>query len=1059
MSEFLEILSPSAKADLEAIMPLVDKLAKDIKEINNFKASGTPSGADNAIKKQTESLKEQGNSLDQVKKKLEMISSLNKQRYQEEAKLIADNDKALTYKSEKELKQIRDKQAMIASLNKQKEQERKETEKTVLANEKLNRAYVQLNKQRELAKNKLQDLIASERASNAEIRKAQKEFDVLNKKVAAADKAVGRFSDANRKINGLASSVGNLMTAFGISTGIYLAVDLAKNIYETAKKLQGLDLALKMVSGTTKEFAENQAFIAATSEKWGLEIKSATEQYTKFYTASKGILSDTEIKDIFASLAKSGSLLGASAEKQESTFIALEQIMSKGKVTAEELTKQLGNAMPGALRAMAMAYQELHPQITDIQKAEQALFTEMRKGALDASIYVPLYVKNYEKLVGIEMVNKVETLQASQNRLKNSWTELVRSFNEADNSGFTRFIKGIMDSLKTFSEFTSLLFKDENQTSAYFKNLGKIQGASYYNDVMANIKNTSEENIKATKKELIERENLNIELNKKIIAEEKKKRESIAGGDRALFHLKTKLEEDAIVQIGKSAEIIKKIRQSELDAKTTGGTGGGAKETEAQRKKREDAERKSEEKRLKSIEEANKLEYDLKMSNLEREKELIKDLRDNKETSLEDMLFLEQAFAYKEIQIAQAVYDEEVRLAGESGAKQQIALNKFLTAKENAIKDSQDRQAKSQEDFTKEQLQKTKDWYAKNPPIGIFETGTSKEDRENDLAKKRQQFKDTVKLFNEFAGDFASKSGFSQTFENFFKENKEGVSLFDTLFDDESILSKQEKQLAAFQVISSAAQDTMNLISDFEEERFQRSIYRLEREKEIALQFAGDSAAAKEKIEAQFEKKRIDLEKKEFKRKQKMAIANIAIDTAQAIIGLWVKPGFPAAIPMSIAMGALGIAQAGMVASQKPPEYWKGTDNAEAGLAWTQERGAEIVLDKHNRIKSFGSDGGAQLTMLDKGDKVKTADQTKKLMFDNGLNSILSDNGIKEAKIEIVNSGITVDEMDMVIGKHFANIQTNHTSFDNRGIQQWSEKNGNRTIRNANRGSGIGFRV
>ena len=40
--------------------------------------------------------------------------------------------------------------------------------------------------QRTIAKTKLQDLIASERASNAEIRKAQKEFDVLNKKVAAA---------------------------------------------------------------------------------------------------------------------------------------------------------------------------------------------------------------------------------------------------------------------------------------------------------------------------------------------------------------------------------------------------------------------------------------------------------------------------------------------------------------------------------------------------------------------------------------------------------------------------------------------------------------------------------------------------------------------------------------------------------------------------------------------------------------------------------------------------------------------------------------------------------
>ena len=97
--------------------------------------------------------------------------------------------------------------------------------------------------------------------------------------------------------------------------------------------------------------------------------------------------------------------------------------------------------------------------------------------------------------------------------------------------------------------------------------------------------------------------------------------------------------------------------------------------------------------------------------------------------------------------------------------------------------------------------------------------------------------------------------------------------------------------------------------------------------------------------------------------------------------------------------------------------------------------------------------------MMEKGDKVKTANQTKKLMFDIGLNSILSDNGIKEAKIEVINKGLTVNEMDSVLSKHFAKITTQHVSFDQRGIQQWSEANGNKTIRNANRGSGIGYKV
>lgn len=87
MSEFLEILSPSAKAELQAIMPLVKELADNIKQINNFKASGSPSGADKNIKSITDAYEKQGSVLDQTRKKLEMIASLNKQKSKNEKKL------------------------------------------------------------------------------------------------------------------------------------------------------------------------------------------------------------------------------------------------------------------------------------------------------------------------------------------------------------------------------------------------------------------------------------------------------------------------------------------------------------------------------------------------------------------------------------------------------------------------------------------------------------------------------------------------------------------------------------------------------------------------------------------------------------------------------------------------------------------------------------------------------------------------------------------------------------------------------------------------------------
>jgi hypothetical protein len=60
--------------------------------------------------------------------------------------------------------------------------------------------------------------------------------------------------------------------------------------------------------------------------------------------------------------------------------------------------------------------------------------------------------------------------------------------------------------------------------------------------------------------------------------------------------------------------------------------------------------------------------------------------------------------------------------------------------------------------------------------------------------------------------------------------------------------------------------------------------------------------------------------------------------------------------------------------------FYKGTDNAPEGWAWVDEKGAEIVTDKKGNIKDIGTDGGARLTYLNKGDKVKTAAETTQLL-------------------------------------------------------------------------------
>ena len=288
---FIEFLSPNALAELKKASEIVDALALKIEKISNFKAPTTPCGVNSASKQIIDDLKAQEAQLKAINAELIREEKLKQQVLATETKQ-ANATKANIAQREAQRK---------ASLAQQQSDEKaaRAAERSALANQRLNDAYGQLNKRRNEAARTLQNLIASETASNAEIRKAQREFDILNGKVKKADQAIGKLSQANNGISNLTSGVTSLMSAFGISSGIYLAVDIAKNIFETTKQLQSLDMALRNVSGTQLIYQENMNFLSKVSEDFGIEIKGLQEQFTQFYVAAKDKLSAEQIRDIF----------------------------------------------------------------------------------------------------------------------------------------------------------------------------------------------------------------------------------------------------------------------------------------------------------------------------------------------------------------------------------------------------------------------------------------------------------------------------------------------------------------------------------------------------------------------------------------------------------------------------------------------------------------------------------------------------------------------------------------------------------------------------------------
>ena len=159
-------------------------------------------------------------------------------------------------------------------------------------------AYEKMNKARTEAKNKLRDLIATEGVSIQEIKKAQKEFDVLAAKVKKADDATDDFTKNVGNyptIGKLAGGVKELFGAFGLAAGIGAAVSILKGAFNTIKEFdQGIaDLAaITGASGKDLEYLKNQAVELGKETKGGA-IK-VVEAYKLIASAKPELLENVE---------------------------------------------------------------------------------------------------------------------------------------------------------------------------------------------------------------------------------------------------------------------------------------------------------------------------------------------------------------------------------------------------------------------------------------------------------------------------------------------------------------------------------------------------------------------------------------------------------------------------------------------------------------------------------------------------------------------------------------------------------------------------------------------
>lgn len=192
--------------------------------------------------------------------------------------------------------------------------------------------------------------------------------------------------------------------------------NFVSKLMETAKETSRVNIALKNVSKSTEEYADHQKFIIGLSKKYGVQVNSLTSGFAKFKAAAD--ISNMALSDqykIFESVSRAAVAFGLSAEDQKGVFLALSQMMSKGKIQAEELRLQMAERLPVAIQAMAKA----------TGRSVEEMDKLMKQGKLYASDVLPRFAEVLD-----EMIPNVDTdnLMTSLNRLSNVFVDLVKKW-------------------------------------------------------------------------------------------------------------------------------------------------------------------------------------------------------------------------------------------------------------------------------------------------------------------------------------------------------------------------------------------------------------------------------------------------------------------------------------------------------------------------------------------------------------------------------------------------------------------------------------------------------
>ncbi|MEG6505856.1 tape measure protein [Nitratidesulfovibrio sp. 1201_IL3209] len=245
-----------------------------------------------------------------------------------------------------------------------------------------------------------------------------------------------------------AQSIGSMSSLTGFGPGLMALanpvtaltagfVALQASALRVDDTLRRTEKSFTVIYGSANIAVARMKEIRDEADRLGVSYIDLAEQTKKFDAAIAQSTLRGQGQKILSAFGGYGAVLGLDSQGMSAVYRAITQMVSKGKVSAEELRLQLAEQLPGAVQLFAEALGVSEQQLDKmLEKGEVGLNTLLKVADL------------LEKKFGGDLSRVTDNLAQNMERLGNSWNDLLRFLSGTDTANWA--VKGLTQTVREF---------------------------------------------------------------------------------------------------------------------------------------------------------------------------------------------------------------------------------------------------------------------------------------------------------------------------------------------------------------------------------------------------------------------------------------------------------------------------------------------------------------------------------------------------------------------------------------------------------------------------------